>query len=116
MNVEKALFLVIVPAFLSEYNILVNPDTYPDLHTFPHVAKVRYLHDYWLEIIFENGIQAEIDFHDHIFGQGGLLKSLEDPHFFAQVQVRPDGHALIWSNGVDFHVDVLYDRPGGRHL
>lgn len=82
---------------------------------FPRVASVRPTGDYRLELTFEDGLRAELDFRDDIVGRGGIFRPLEDPGFFRQVAVIP-AETIGWPNGVDFCPDVLYSRASGKPI
>jgi hypothetical protein len=62
-----------------------------------------------LNIEFEDGLRREIDFADVLWGQ--LYEPLLDPKFFAQVQIDPEFHTLVWPNGADFDPATLHDWP-----
>lgn len=74
----------------------------------PRVTQVRHAHDYVLELTFDDGLRAELDFRNRIVGRGGVFKPLENVDFFRQVRVDPDFGTLVWPNDVDFCPDVLH--------
>jgi Protein of unknown function (DUF2442) len=81
---------------------------------FPDVKAVRYLHDYELELTFEDGVTGQINFASWIIGQGGVFAPLEDKTYFAQVQINADIGTIVWPNDVDFDPEVLYSRITGK--
>jgi hypothetical protein len=83
---------------------------------FPRVSSVRYLHGYRLELVFSDGIVAELDFQRRIVGRGGVFAPLNDVEFFRQVTVDREAGTLVWPNGVDFCPDVLYAEATGKSL
>ena len=83
---------------------------------FPRVTRVRHLKDYWLDITFSNGVQAQLDFRDRIVGRGGVFVPLEDVDYFRKVQVDAEVGTLVWPNDVDFCPDVLYSDSTGTPL
>ncbi len=52
----------------------------------PRITNVRHLHDYVLELTFDDNLRAELDFRNRIVGRGGVLKPLETVDFFRQVR------------------------------
>jgi len=64
---------------------------------------------YALTITFEDGLSRTIDFESVL--EGELLGALRDPEQFAQVQLDPEVHTLVWPSGADFDPATLYDWP-----
>jgi hypothetical protein len=80
---------------------------------FPRITKARHIKDYRLEIIFADGVHAEMDFRQKVVGRGGVFEPLEDINFFRLVQVDPEAGTLVWPNDVDLDPDVLYSEATG---
>lgn len=70
------------------------------------VATARYLHDYTLELTFNNGLKAEIDFTDWI-NKYPLFKPLENIDYFKNFSL--DGWTVVWENGADIAPETLYE-------
>ena len=83
---------------------------------FPRVTGVRHIGDYRLELMFSNGIQAELDFRERVVGRGGVFAPLQDIEFFRRVRVDPEVGTLVWPNDVDLDPDVLYSEATGEPL
>ncbi|MBI5651399.1 MAG: DUF2442 domain-containing protein [Chloroflexi bacterium] len=83
---------------------------------FPRITQVRYVRDYILELIFADGIRAEIDFKNKIAGRGGVFTPLQDIEFFARVRVDSEIGTLVWPNDVDLDPDVLYSQATGKPI
>jgi len=83
---------------------------------FPRVSAVRHIHNYELEISFNDGTVAVLDFSSRIVGRGGAFRALQDIGFFAQVAVDREAGTLFWPNGVDFCPDVLYAAATGKRI
>ena len=83
---------------------------------FPRVTHVRHIRDYWLELTFADGTQAELNFADRIVGRGGVFLPLEDVQYFRRVRVDPEVGTLVWPNEVDFCPDVLYGEATGTPI
>lgn len=62
-----------------------------------------------LRVTFDDGVSRIIDFSKVLKGE--LLGALRDPAVFAQVQVDPEAHTLVWPNGADFDPATLHDWP-----
>jgi hypothetical protein len=82
----------------------------------PRIIDVRHVQDYILHLVFSDGAEANIDLKARVLGRGGVFKPLEDASFFAQVVVDPEACTLVWPNGVDFDLDVLYSAATGTPL
>ncbi len=83
---------------------------------FPRIIEVNHIEAYRLELIFDNGEKADLDFRDRIVGRGGVFAPLEEIEFFSQVKVDPEIGTLVWPNEVDFCPDVLYSEATGKPL
>lgn len=83
---------------------------------FPRITHVRHIRDYRLELVFSNGIRAELDFRARIAGRGGVFAPLENVDYFRRVRVDPEVGTLVWPNDVDFCPDVLYSEATGEPL
>jgi hypothetical protein len=75
----------------------------------PRITHVRHVHGYTLELTFDDGLIAELDFKDRILNRGGVFKPLEDINFFRQVRIDPDFGTITWPNDVDFCPAALHD-------
>jgi hypothetical protein len=74
---------------------------------YPRAIEVKHLGDYRLEIIFEDGVRAELDFSPMV-GRGGIFASLKDLDCFRQVNIDTEAETLVWPGGIDICPDVLY--------
>ena len=83
---------------------------------FPRVSGVRHISNYKLELTFSDGTIASLDFEKRIVGRRGVLESLENVDYFAQVSVDREAGTLVWPNGVDFCPDVLYAEATGKDI
>jgi hypothetical protein len=75
--------------------------------TIPRVQSVRHVRDYVLELAFDDGFCAEVDFAAEVVGQGGIFQPLEDVAFFARVRLDKEIGTIVWPNEVDFCPEVL---------
>ena len=83
---------------------------------FPRIKSVRHIQDYRLELTFNDGVRAELDFKHKVLGRGGMFAPLEDIDFFSQVKVDFEIGTLVWPNDVDLDPDVLYSEATGRPI
>jgi hypothetical protein len=83
---------------------------------FPDVKAVRYVDNYRLELMFEDGVHGILDFADWVVGKGGVFARLEDRAYFAQVSVNADVGTIVWPNDVDFDPEVLYSSLTGKAI
>ncbi|GHV95880.1 molybdopterin-guanine dinucleotide biosynthesis protein MobA [Spirochaetia bacterium] len=70
------------------------------------VNKVQPLHDYKLELTFENNETKIFDVKPYL--DTGLFKTLKDENFFKRVKISYD--TIEWPNGIDLDPEVLYEK------
>lgn len=71
----------------------------------PRVIDARYLHDYFIHIVFSNGKEGNIDLQPFI-GQG-VFEPLTNKAYFKKLFV--DGWTISWPNGADIAPETLYE-------
>jgi hypothetical protein len=69
------------------------------------VTSARYIADYTLELTFNDGLQAEIDFLPWI-EKFEFFKPLADVDYFRNFLL--DGCTVVWENGADVAPETLY--------
>ena len=74
---------------------------------YPRPVEVKHLGAHRLEVTFEDGVRAELDFRP-MAEWGGMFAALRDTDLFGRVQVDAESESLVWPNGVDICPDVLY--------
>ena len=62
-----------------------------------------------LRVEFDDGMEHIVDFEGVLRGE--MLGPLEDPQLFAQVDLDPETHTLVWPNGADFDPETLHEWP-----
>lgn len=82
---------------------------------YPRAVEVKHLNDYRLEVVFEDGVRAELDFSPMI-AHGGVFAPLKDVNLFRQVQIDTEAETLVWPGGRDICPDVLYHLATGASL
>jgi hypothetical protein len=69
------------------------------------VTHVAPLDDHRLHVVFDDGSERDVDcsflFH------GTLGAPLRDPEYFKQVRIDPEGHTVVWPNGLDPAPELL---------
>jgi hypothetical protein len=79
------------------------------------VTAAKYLGDYRLEIIFENGKSGMVDFRK-LIERGGVFAALEDPDYFRQFEINRELGVITWGNQVDIAPETLYHEATGESL
>ena len=73
---------------------------------FIHVEKAKYIHDYKVWLLFNDGAEGEIDLSSELYGE--IFEPLKDVAFFRSF--RLEGHTLSWNNGADFAPEFLREH------
>ena len=71
------------------------------------VVEVKYLGNYALEIVFDNGVRGEIDLISYA-KKGGVFEPFLDVEYFKRVAVNKDLGTICWPNGADIAPETLY--------
>jgi hypothetical protein len=77
-----------------------------------HVASLRVLPGYRLDVEFADGQRGVVDMSKDDFS--GVFEPLRDEQFFAQASIR-DG-VVVWPNGVDIAPDAMYEEVSGKRV
>lgn len=77
------------------------------------VIKVRYVKDYVLEIVFEDGKKGRVDLRDYA-NEGGIFGKLADLKYFKKVYVNKNIGTICWPNGADIAPETLYSLVSGK--
>ena len=72
---------------------------------------VRVVSPYVLEVSFEDGAVRWVNMEPLL--QKGVFRPLQDPVFFAQVEIDPVLGTVVWPNGADVSPEFLYYGPAG---
>jgi hypothetical protein len=73
-----------------------------------HITEAKYLSDYNVEIVFNDGKRGVADLSD-IF-RGPVFVPLKDKKLFAQVCVDKELETIAWPNGADLAPEYVYYR------
>jgi hypothetical protein len=79
------------------------------------VVSAQPLDDHRVHLVFEDGVEGEIDIADFV-DFTGVFAPLADEGYFRQVAVNPDIGTICWPNGADIDPDVLYHAVTGEPL
>jgi hypothetical protein len=71
-----------------------------------HILGIKVLQTPVLEVQFDDGLTAQIDFSD-VIARSRWFHTLSVPTTFADVEVVQDGRALQWITGADYCADAL---------
>jgi hypothetical protein len=72
------------------------------------VKKSKYLSEYKIELVFDDGSVKIIDLEGFLKTAKAMLAPLKDIEYFKKVKC--DGTTIMWPNGVDLCPDVLYKQ------
>lgn len=76
----------------------------------PIVVHAEYRGDFRIRIVFNDDVDAVIDFSDWL--SGPVFEPLKDPEYFSRFFI--DGGTIAWPNGADIAPETLHDRVRGR--
>lgn len=72
------------------------------------IIDVKVIKDYIVNIIFENGVEGNINISE-IIPFKGIFAKLQDKKYFATVRVNKDLGTIVWENGADISPNYLYE-------
>lgn len=72
------------------------------------VTAVEVLEDYRLRLTFADGTVGDADFTGREWH--GVFAPLQDPAYFARVQVDDEAGTIGWPNGADMAPEPLYEQ------
>ncbi|MDD5558807.1 DUF2442 domain-containing protein [Candidatus Methylomirabilis sp.] len=78
-------------------------------HAIYRVVDFAIIGPYTLRLTFDDRSEQVIDFRQVL--EGAVYGPLRDERLFAQVEIDPEAHTLVWPNGADFDPETLHDWP-----
>jgi len=72
---------------------------------FLEVSKAKYLGDYKIGLIFNNGESKTVDLSDKLIGK--VFEPLKDKTYFQTFTIK--FNTIEWGNGADFAPEYLYE-------
>lgn len=79
------------------------------------IKSVEPLAGHRLHIVFDNGVEGELDV-TALVAFHGVFEPLHDVKFFRKVTVHPELRVVCWPNGADLDTDMLYAEIAGTPL
>ena len=73
---------------------------------FTHVIEAKYIDDYRVWLLFNDGAKGEVDLSPELFGE--LFEPLKDKRLFSSFKL--EGHTISWDNGADFAPEFLREN------
>jgi hypothetical protein len=77
------------------------------MRNFNDVVSIEYRQGYVYRIVFDDGLEAEVDFSEYV-GRGPVFMPLTDPTFFRQARI--EAGTISWPNGADIAPETLYEK------
>lgn len=71
------------------------------------VTSIEYRQGYVYHIVFDDGIEGDVDFSEYI-GKGPVFEPLRDLSFFRKARI--EGGTICWPNGADIAPETLYEK------
>lgn len=73
------------------------------------VSKIKYLHNYSLQVVFNDGKIKIVDLSDVVRKGGYYFEPLQDIDLFKNVSMDDMNYSICWPNGADLSPDILYE-------
>ena len=71
------------------------------------VTAIAYRGGHKYHIVFDDGLEGDIDFSEYI-GNGPILEPLADSTYFQRALIA--GGTIAWPNGADIAPETLYEK------
>jgi uncharacterized protein DUF2442 len=75
---------------------------------FVDITRVEVVDAYRLRLSFGDGTVGDVDFSAREWR--GVFEALQDPSYFARVEVDPEAGTITWPGGLDMAPEPLYDE------
>ena len=71
-----------------------------------HITEAKYLTDYKVQVVFNDGKEGVADLSDAL--RGPVFEPLKDKKLFAQLRVDEEMETITWPNGADLAPEFVY--------
>lgn len=73
---------------------------------FLHITQARYLNNYCIEVVFNNGKQGIADLSEVL--RGKVFEPLKNIELFTKFKVDAELETIVWENGADLAPEYIY--------
>jgi len=73
---------------------------------FLHIIEAKYLSDYKIEVLFNNGQKGVADLSRVL--KGKIFEPLKEKTVFAQLKIDRELETIVWPNGADLAPEFIY--------
>jgi hypothetical protein len=73
---------------------------------FLHIIEAKYISDYKIEVLFNNGRKGVADLSRVL--KGKIFEPLKEKTLFAQLKIDRELETLVWPNGADLAPEFIY--------
>lgn len=74
----------------------------------PKLLEARYVSDYRIHVVFDDGIEGELDLEGELWGP--VFEPLKDKSIFRAFRLDPELCTVVWPSGADLAPEFLYER------
>jgi hypothetical protein len=82
---------------------------------YQDIIEAKYLSDYKIKLLFENGKSGVVDFRKFI-EKGGIFSKLRDYDVFKRFEINRETGVITWENDIDIAPETLYSEATGEPL
>lgn len=75
---------------------------------YSRLINVNYVRDYIIHVAFKDGLEADIDVSDQLWGE--VFEPLKDKSYFQQLRFDSETHTVVWPNHADLAPEFIYER------
>ncbi len=75
---------------------------------FPHVIKARHIKEHRVWLVFDDGLEGELDLKGDL--RGPVFEPLRTTDEFARFKLDEKSGTLVWPNGADIAPEFLHNR------
>lgn len=73
---------------------------------FLHVTEAKHLHDYVVDVTFNNGRKGHADLSGAL--KGPIFEPLKNIEKFSKLRVDAELETIVWDNGADIAPEFIY--------